>query len=56
MTKEPSQQNLPGTTWHYPNWGRKMRYTLEELRTHPEARNFTAMVRNWIAVSGRTNR
>jgi 4-alpha-glucanotransferase len=53
LTKETAQQNLPGTTWQYPNWGRKMRFTLEELGSHPEARAYTAMVRNWIDRSGR---
>ena len=33
LTKELHQQNLPGTTWQYPNWSRKMRFTVEELRT-----------------------
>ena len=56
MTKEASQQNLPGTTWQYPNWGRKMRFTVEELRDNEEARSFAAMVRDWIINSGRENR
>ena len=56
LTKEPAQQNLPGTTWQYPNWGRKMRFTVEQLRTDPEARGFTAMFRNWIIRAGRENR
>jgi 4-alpha-glucanotransferase len=55
LTKEPAQQNLPGTTWQYPNWGRKMRFTLEELRTNSEAHGFTAMLKNWIVKSGREN-
>ena len=55
LTKELSQQNLPGTTWQYPNWGRKMRFTVEELRSSAEARGFTAMFRNWIVNSGRKN-
>jgi len=55
LTKEPAQQNLPGTTWQYPNWGRKMRFTIEELRKHPDAQNFTTMCRNWIVKSGREN-
>jgi len=55
LTKEPAQQNLPGTTWQYPNWGRKMRFTIEELRADTDARNFTTMCRNWIAKSGREN-
>ncbi len=56
ITKEASQQNLPGTTWQYPNWGRKMRFTVEELRDNEEARSFAAMVRDWIINSGRENR
>jgi 4-alpha-glucanotransferase len=56
LTKETAQQNLPGTTWQYPNWGRKMRFTVEQLRSHPEARDFSAMCRNWIVNSGRENR
>ena len=28
MTKEPAQQNLPGTTAEYPNWSRKMRWSI----------------------------
>ncbi len=53
LTKEPAQQNLPGTTWQYPNWGRKMRFTLEQLRSSQEARDYTAMFRHWIERSGR---
>jgi 4-alpha-glucanotransferase len=54
LTKESAQQNLPGTTWQYPNWGRKMRFTLEQLRSDAEALGYTAMMRNWISRSGRT--
>jgi 4-alpha-glucanotransferase len=53
LTKELHQQNLPGTTWQYPNWGRKMRFTLEQLRSDPEARGYTDMLRNWVIKSGR---
>jgi 4-alpha-glucanotransferase len=55
LTKELSQQNLPGTTWQYPNWGRKMRFTVEQLRSDPEACGYAAMFRNWIVKSGRGN-
>jgi 4-alpha-glucanotransferase len=55
LTKETAQQNLPGTTWQYPNWGRKMRYTLEQLREDDTARNFALMCRNWVTRSGREN-
>jgi 4-alpha-glucanotransferase len=56
LTKEEAQQNLPGTTFdQYPNWSRKMRFTVEELRTEPEARDFTRMFRRWIGETGRGN-
>jgi 4-alpha-glucanotransferase len=53
LTKETEQQNLPASTWQYPNWQRKMRFTLEELRTSPLARDFTRMFRNWLLRSAR---
>jgi 4-alpha-glucanotransferase len=56
LTKELEQQNLPGTTWQYPNWGRKMRFTVEQLLSDPAVRGFTAMFRHWIAKTGRENR
>jgi 4-alpha-glucanotransferase len=55
LTKETAQQNLPGTTWQYPNWGRKMRYSVEELRTNDLARSFAEMVHAWVVKSGRAN-
>ncbi len=55
LTKEILQQNLPGTTWQYPNWGRKMRFTVEQLRSDGETGSFIAMFRNWIVNSGRQN-
>ena len=53
LTKELAQQNLPGTTWQYPNWGRKMRFTVEQLRVDSEACGYAAMLRNWIVKTGR---
>ncbi|MEO7652992.1 MAG: 4-alpha-glucanotransferase, partial [Bryobacteraceae bacterium] len=53
LTKEVAQQNLPGSTWQYPNWSRKMRFTVEALRGSQEARDFTMMFRNWLGRSGR---
>lgn len=53
LTKETEQQNLPGTTAEYPNWRRKMKYSVEELSTSQEARDCAAMFRHWLA---RTNR
>ncbi len=54
LTKEPEQQNLPGTTWQFPNWRRKMRTTLEDLR-QPPAADFARMFRNWLERTGRLN-
>ncbi len=54
LLKEVHQQNLPGTTAEYPNWRRKMRFTLEELRTEELARGCAAMFRNWLERTGRT--
>ena len=56
LTKELHQQNLPGATWQYPNWGRKMRFSVEDLRSNRDARAYTGMFRNWIVNSGRGNR
>jgi 4-alpha-glucanotransferase len=56
LTKETAQQNLPGTTWQYPNWSRKMKYSVEQLSTEKEALDFTAMFRHWLIRSGRTGR
>jgi 4-alpha-glucanotransferase len=55
LTKETEQQNLPGTTWQYPNWKRKMRYTVEELESSPQAGDFARMFRGWLARTGRLN-
>jgi 4-alpha-glucanotransferase len=56
LTKEKQQQNLPATTWQYPNWSRKMRFTVEELRSEPPARDFTSMFRHWLEQTNRLNR
>lgn len=53
LTKETEQQNLPGSTWEYPNWRRKMRYSLEELETDELVANFTRMLRSWLVKTGR---
>jgi 4-alpha-glucanotransferase len=56
LMKEVDQQNLPATTDQYPNWRRKMRFTIEQLRTDPQARDFSAMFRAWLERSGRLER
>lgn len=56
LTKELAQQNLPATTWQYPNWSRKMKFKVEELRQNRQAIDYTAMLRHWLERSGRLNR
>jgi 4-alpha-glucanotransferase len=53
LTKEIDQQNLPGTTWQYPNWKRKMRYAIEDLRTSKDVAAFARMFHDWLERSGR---
>jgi 4-alpha-glucanotransferase len=55
LTKEIYQQNLPSTTWQYPNWSRKTKFTVEELLSEKSAKDFAAMFRNWLVRTGRTN-
>lgn len=54
ITREIHQQNLPGTTGEYRNWSLKMRWSLEDLKTVPEACDCTAMIRHWVERSSRT--
>ncbi len=53
LTKELDQQNLPGTTWQYPNWRRKMIHSLEELEASPVVADFALMLRSWLQRTGR---
>ena len=39
-----TQQNLPGTTDHHPNWRQKIPPTLEEMRHNPEVRSLVALL------------
>jgi 4-alpha-glucanotransferase len=43
LSSETEQQNLPGSTWQYPNWRRKMRVSVEQLA--PLADKFAAVVK-----------
>ena len=52
LTKETEQQNLPGSTAEYPNWQRKMKVKIEELRGG-EMAPFASMMRNQLARTGR---
>jgi 4-alpha-glucanotransferase len=56
LTKETAQQNLPGSTWQYPNWSRKMHFRIDELYAEKQATDFVRMFRNWIERTGRANR
>jgi 4-alpha-glucanotransferase len=53
FTKETEQQNLPGSTGQYPNWQRKMRYSIEDLYS-PEAQGYSRMFRYHLQRSGRS--
>ena len=53
LFKVRDQQNLPGTTVEYPNWSVKARYTVEQLRSEPQATAFGAMFRDWVDRTGR---
>lgn len=55
LTKETEQQNLPASTYQYPNWQRKMRYTLEQLRSDRAAQDFAAMFRHWLHTAERAH-
>lgn len=50
MTGEKLQQNLPGTTAEYPNWSRKMRWSIEDIPSESGD-----MVRGWVERSGRAH-
>ena len=52
FTKETEQQNLPGSTAQYPNWQRKMKVKIEELRS-PAAQGCTRMFRDQLTRTGR---
>ena len=53
-TKEGDQQNLPGTTAQYPNWQRKMRVAVDQLRT-PEAEPYNRMLSHHLGRTERQN-
>ncbi|MFH0958466.1 MAG: 4-alpha-glucanotransferase, partial [Pseudomonadota bacterium] len=47
------QQNLPGTTSEHPNWVTKTKFTLRELRNHPDAVRIASKFRGLVEESGR---
>ncbi|MBV9266796.1 MAG: 4-alpha-glucanotransferase, partial [Acidobacteriaceae bacterium] len=52
LTKETEQQNLPGTTAQYPNWQRKMKASVEDLRSH-EWSGYVTMFRDQLHTTQR---
>lgn len=53
FTMEPNQQNLPGSTAEYPNWRRKMKWKIEDLRSST-SQNYASMFRDQLARTGRS--
>jgi len=47
LTGETEQQNLPASTWQYPNWRRKTKVAVEDLG------GIADLLREKIARSGR---
>jgi 4-alpha-glucanotransferase len=56
ITKNITQQNLPGTTSQYPNWSRKMLCSIKELSEVREMSDCASMVASWIEATGRSLR
>jgi len=56
LLKQPDQQNLPGTTAEYPNWRRRMAFSIEELWRVPYVGDCAAMLRHWLEKTGRVAR
>ena len=52
FTKDMDQQNLPGSTAQYPNWQRKMKIKLEDLRS-PGCASYATMFRDQLTRTGR---
>ena len=53
LMKTKDQQNLPGTTAEYPNWRRKLDFTIEDLRRRPLPNDYSGMLLGWLERSGR---
>jgi 4-alpha-glucanotransferase len=53
LLRDKNQFNLPGTITEYPNWSRKMIFSIEELWDHPEAWKMADRYRQLIEGSGR---
>ncbi len=49
----PYQQNLPGTTTQYPNWRRKLPWSIKEMRQKPAAARLAARLWKYRGVSSK---
>jgi 4-alpha-glucanotransferase len=56
LTLEVDQQNLPGSTAEYPNWRRKMKLGIEDLRHSQTGISLATKLRHWLEGSGRSRR
>lgn len=56
LTLEPNQQNLPGSTAEYPNWRRKMKITIEDLRHGHHGASVNTKLRHWLRNGGRLSK
>lgn len=56
LTLEANQQNLPGSTAEYPNWRRKMKLSIEDLRHSQRGISMAVKLRHWIEGSSRSRR
>jgi len=56
LTLEVDQQNLPGSTAEYPNWRRKMKLSIEDLRHSQAGISLATKLRHWFGGSGRSRR
>ncbi len=54
LTLEADQQNLPGSIAEYPNWRRKMKLSIEDLRHSQAGIGLSAKLRRWLDDSGRS--
>jgi 4-alpha-glucanotransferase len=53
LTKETHQQNLPATTWQYPNWSWKTPFRVEDLGKESPVSGFARMFAGWLEKTGR---
>ncbi len=55
ILRDHRQQNLPAAPADYPNWVTKMKFTVEELTSHPEAIRFSEIFRNLLITADRAS-